>query len=352
VFIMSDLLNHEKYEIQGELPLTVKANGAGNVTELCKWLDAQKENLRKALQKHGAIRFKGFDVERPQDFEQIARCVAPDLKNDYLGTSPRDAVTDYVFHASELPGFYPIPQHIEMSFCANPPSMLFFSAMQPSEPDSGETPICDFRKVWQEMDPDVKARFVKGGMKNVRNYSAPDAPAGDEMQLKPWDDMFQSRDKKVVEQKCRDEGFEAEWTEGDGLRLWGKQEVSRKHPVTGQEAWFNHLAIFHASSPAGEYERIYNFRPTEENRNFLEFAQALEENMRAKPAEQRSMHTFYADGSEIPDEDIEHVRDLIWKNIVIEPWEKGDVLAIDNFSVAHGRLPYKNDDREILVCWS
>jgi hypothetical protein len=36
---------------------------------------------------------------------------------------------------------------------------------------------------------------------------------------------------------------------------------------------------------------------------------------------------------------------------VIFPWRKNDVLAIDNFSTSHGRLPYEGP-REILVCWS
>ncbi len=340
------------YSMSGELPLVVDAGGNPNLDDLLEWLKSDQESLQQKLLEHGAIRFRGFDVQSAEDFEEIARLIAPDLKNDYLGTSPRDAVTDYVFHASELPGYFPIPQHCEMSFCANPPKHLFFSAMNPSEPDSGETPICDMRKVWQDMDPEVRARFQEKGMKNVRNYSAPGAPAGDEMQLKSWDDMFQSTDRLVVEQKCKEEGFEPEWKEDGGLRLWGNQQVSRKHPVTGDEAWYNHLAIFHVSSPAGEYERICNFRPTEENKQILELARGLEVGMRAKPAEDLSMHTFYGDGTEIPLEDIEHVRDLIWKHLQVDAWHKGDVLAIDNASVSHGRLPYKNDDREILVCWS
>lgn len=349
---MNKLDSNNHYKIYGELPLTIEATTDKNLNNLLAWLKTNKESIKEKLTQHGALRFRNFEVKSADDFEKVARCISPELKNDYLGTSPRDAVTDYVFHASELPGYFPIPQHCEMSFCANPPKFLFFSAMQPSEENSGETPICDFRKVWQDMDAEVKARFLKGGMKNVRNYSAPGAPAGDQMQLKSWDAMFQSTDRTVVEQKCKEEGFEAEWKDDGGLRLWGKQEVTRKHPETGEEAWYNHLAIFHVSSPAGEYQRIYNFRPTDENLAILNMARELEKGMRAKPAQDLSMHTFYADGSEIPDADIEHVRDIIWKHIQINAWHKGDVLAIDNASVAHGRLPYKNTDREILVCWS
>ena len=347
---MSTILENSAYKISGDLPLTVEAVTDRSVTQLCDWLADSAAVVKAALTKHGAIRFRGFDVDSAAAFERVARAISPDLKNDYLGTSPRDAVTEYVFHASELPGFYPIPQHCEMSFCAHPPRWLFFSAMTPSA-EGGETPLCDFRKVWNDLDPDVRQRFVEHGLRNVRNYAAPDAPAGDPMQLKAWDEMFQSRDKAVVEAKCREEGFEAEWKPDGGLRLWSDSPVSRQHPETGETAWYNHLTTFHVSTPAGEYKRIYNFRPTEQNKNFYTLAQSLETQMRGKAPEDRSMHTLYADGSEVPDADIEHVRDVVWKHMQINPWQRGDVVAIDNASIAHGRLPYEGP-REILVCWS
>lgn len=348
---MSTTLENSNYAISGELPLTIEAVQDRSVATLCDWLQKSAAAVRATLNKHGAIRFRGFDVDSPESFEQIARAISPDLKNDYLGTSPRDAVTDFVFHASELPGFYPIPQHCEMSFCAHPPRWLFFNAALPSAGESGETPLCDFRKVWRELDADVRNRFIERGLKIVRNYSAPDAPAGDQMQLKAWDEMFQSRDRSVVEAKCKDEGFQPEWKADGGLRLWSDSTVSRQHPETGETAWYNHLTTFHVSMPAGEYKRIYNFRPTEQNKTFYELAQGLEVEMRKKPPEERSMHTLYADGTEIPDADIDHVREVIWNNMQINVWQQGDVVAIDNASVAHGRLPYEGP-REILVCWS
>lgn len=348
---MSTALENTNYTITGQLPLTVEAIGDRSVDTLCQWLTRSAPTVRATLNDHGAIRFRGFDVHSPEALEQIARAISPTLKNDYLGTSPRDAVTDYVFHASELPGFYPIPQHCEMSFCANPPRWLFFSSMVPSAGESGETPLCDFRKVWSDMDPAVRDRFVQRGLKIVRNYAAPDAPAGDQMQLKAWDEMFQSRDKAVVEAKCREEGFQPEWKADGGLRIWSDSTVCRTHPETGETAWYNHLTTFHVSTPAGEYKRIYNFRPTEQNKAFYELAQSLEKDMRNKAPVDRSMHTMYADGSEIPDADIEHVRDVVWKHMQINAWEKGDVVAIDNASVSHGRLPYEGP-REVLVCWS
>lgn len=347
---MSTLAN-SNYKLSGDLPLCIEPITDTSVDNLCQWLADSAPSVRAALHEHGAIRFRGFDVDAPQALEKIARAISPELKNDYLGTSPRDAVTDYVFHASELPGFYPIPQHCEMSFCAHPPRWLFFSAMTAPAADSGETPLCDFRKVWNDLDPDVRDRFVKRGLRIVRNYAAPDAPAGDQMQLKAWDEMFQSRDRQVVEAKCREEGFQPEWKPDGGLRIWSDSPVFRPHPDTGEPAWYNHLTTFHVSTPAGEYKRIYNYRPTEQNKAFYELAQSLETEMRMKAPIDRSMHTMYGDGSEIPDADIEHVRDVVWKHMRIDAWQQGDVVAIDNASVSHGRMPYEGP-RQVLVCWS
>lgn len=65
----------------------------------------------------------------------------------------------------------------------------------------------------------------------------------------------------------------------------------------------------------------------------------------------QSMNVLFGDGSAVPDSYVEHVQEIIWKNMVILPWKKNDVIAVDNFSTSHGRLPYEGE-REILVCWS
>src|SRR5262249_14561746 len=76
-----------------------------------------------------------------------ARATAPALKNVSPAPSPRDAITDYVFSARELPPHYPIPQHCEMSFTKTPPSRIFFHCLIPSTSPGGETPLVDFRAV-------------------------------------------------------------------------------------------------------------------------------------------------------------------------------------------------------------
>lgn len=344
------------WKTSGELPLRFEprdsSDEARSLDRLLAGLDARREWVQEQLTDHGALLFRGFDIEKPLDFEAVARAISPTLGKDYMGTSPRDHVTEYVFNASELPDFFPIPQHCEMSFCGKPPSYLFFFGLEPCAPDSGETPLCDFRKVWNELDPGVRDRFVEGGIRIVRNYASPDADTTDNpTQLKSWPEIFGTTDHAVVEARCREEGFEPEWSKDDALKLVSTQPAGRAHPKTGVMAWFSHITTFHVTTALAEYRRIAALRPTDRHKGLIKIAEALEEKLRALPSEQQAMHSTYLDGSEFPAEDLEHLRDVIWQNMVIDSWQQGDVVAIDNFAVSHGRLPYEGP-RQIAVCWS
>lgn len=336
------------------LPLVVRPGSDASIPTLLGWLQERPEWVQDQLSAHGALLFRGFAVTDGEDFERVARAIDPELKKEYLGTSPRDAVTrsGYVFSASELPPFFPIPQHCEMSFTADPPRRVFFCALQPNAGEGGETPLCDFRKVWRDLDPEVKKRFEEGGLRIVRNYSGPSGGSRfDPWRLKRWDEMFGTTDRGDVEAKCAEQGFEPEWVGGDGLRLISSQPVTRAHPVTGETVWHNHVTTFHGSQAAGEYAHIVRLRPGLRNRALLAVARLLTALQRRKPPEARAMECTYLDGREIPDADLDHVRDVVWRHMVIEPWQRGDVVAIDNHSTSHGRLPYRGP-RQVAVCWA
>jgi alpha-ketoglutarate-dependent taurine dioxygenase len=335
------------------LPLCIEPDGDADAGRLCEWLRANSDWVQDRLAAHGALLFRGFPLFDAPAFERVARAVDPELKNEYLGTSPRNGLTEYVFTASELPPVYPIPQHCEMSFVAHPPRRVFFCCLLAPAAASGETPLVDFRAVWRDLDPAVRDRFVRGGVRIVRNYSGPGGGSRfDLWQLKRWDEMFLTADKAAVEAKCREEGFAVQWTANDGLRLISTQPVFRDHPRTGERVWHNHTQVFHLSAAPGEYRHIAALRPTPRNRLLAQFARAMVALQRAlRGSDEQAMHCTYTDGSEIPDADMEHLRDVIWRHLVVTPWQRGDVLAIDNHSVAHGRLPYSGP-RQVAVAWA
>ncbi len=335
------------------VPLVVQPMHDASVDHLATWLRAEADWVREQLLRHGAILFRGFDVSDAAAFERVARAIDNDLKKDYLGTSPRAAITEYVFSASELPGYYPIPQHCEMSFTAHPPRRLFFCCLIEPAAGSGETPLVDFRAVYRDLDPAIRERFERGGVRIIRNYHGPRGGGRfDLFQLKRWDEMFQATDRTAVEARCRAEGFVPAWGRDDSLRLISTQPAAREHPIGGERVWHNHTQVFHLSAAPGELRRIHELRPTWRHWVLWQFARLMVSVNRAfRSADEQSMHCTYADGNEIADADMEHVRNVIWKHLVITPWRRGDIVAIDNYAVGHGRLPYEGP-RQIVVSWA
>jgi len=335
---------------RGGLPLVIAPTRRGDaLARQLAPLDEDPAWLRRALREHGAVLLRGFAVEGPEDFERVARAIEPRLANDYLGTSPRDAVTEYVFNASELPDYYPIPQHIEMSFVAKPPRTLFFCCLVPPEGAGGETPLVDFR-----LDPRVRARFERLGVRNVRNYDGPATPKSRDLwKLKRWDEMFRTADKREVERIAEENGFEVRWKAHDRLALINTQTATRRHPETGEEVWFNHVQVFHPHAAGGEYLRIARRQaPRLEYLGLAAFAHAMVAIKRRFVADDDlPMFCSYGDGSPITNSDLSAVRRAIWNNLVFPRWQRGDVVAIDNQAVAHGRMPYRGP-RRVVVAWA
>lgn len=338
----------------GTLPLLVQPGRVRSVEALADWLRANGDWLQAQLRTHGALLFRGFGITDSARMEAVARAIAPELKKDYLGTSPRDAVTPggYVFSASELPGFYPIPEHCEMTFTAQPPTRIFFSCWVEPGAGMGETPLVDFRKVWQDLDPAVRERFARQRIRIIRNYSGPGQQSKDLFQLKRWDEMFGTTDKATVEAVATREGFRAVWKDDDRLALVSEHDAMQPHPVTGEPVWFNHSQVFHLSAAPGEFRRILARRPSLRHLGLWLFSSALVAWKRLRVrSEDQAMHVTWADGREIATADMEAVREAIWKNLAIVAWKQGDLVAIDNRSTGHGRLPYEGP-RKVVVSWA
>ncbi|HYD50486.1 MAG TPA: TauD/TfdA family dioxygenase [Terriglobales bacterium] len=340
-------------EAKNGLPLLLRPNGRRDSDSLSDYLRRNRDAIYESLRRHGAILMRGFQVFSPEAFERIALAIDSELKNEYLGTSPRDALTKYVFSASELPGYYPIPQHCEMSFVKNHPRRIFFCCLIAPQ-HGGETPLVDFRRVYTDLDPQVRQRFVERGIRVVRNYSGPDEVSSrfDLWQLKPWNDMFGTTDRDEVEAICAREGFTPTWTSNGRLRLVSHHQAVRNHPETGEPVWFNHALVFHLSSGPGEYGHIWDRRRDLRSLFFWQFAKGMVALKRLTTnSDDQALHCTYLDGTEIPDADMDHLRAAVWQNLVIFPWKRGDVVAIDNYSVGHGRLPYQGP-RQVVVAWA
>ncbi|MBW0433665.1 TauD/TfdA family dioxygenase [Leptospira yasudae] len=336
------------------LPVVYQPNNADQKSKqaLIQWIKSNKRALTEDLKQYGAILFRGFDVASPQDFEDVILNVDSNLKNNYLGTSPRNQVTKYAFTATELPPAYPIMQHAEMSFLDSPPRKLFFYCGR-APGRFGETPITDLRKVLQEVPQSIRDKFETNKIRYSRVYDGPSNKSRFQFwKTKRWDEMFQTTDRAEVEKISKKQNFNVEWYGEDNLRLVNTTLAIRKHPEFKSLAWHNHSQVFHIDAARKEYWRIFARQKT--IRGFfvgiaLEILTFLKKITTKK--EYLDTHCSYGNGQGISSSELKQIQDAFWNNISLFSWQNGDVLVIDNYSVSHGRHPFSGP-REIFVAWA
>ncbi|KAL5490930.1 hypothetical protein EMCRGX_G016133 [Ephydatia muelleri] len=343
--------------VNGEdLPLVIRATQGNDSAPFLKaWVKKNKKWIDEKLLQNGAILFRGFHVTEGAEFEDILKQYEPELSDEYRGVSPRKLVpgTKYVFSASELPPYFPIPQHLEMSFLPSPPRKIFFCCLDPPTSPGGETCLCDFKKVHDQMDPKIRKEFEDKGVMHLRNYKGTKTGLlTDPTMLKGWQDVFGTTSRQVVEEELRKSGAEFQWRDGDSLRIVDRGSAIEKHPVTGEKIWFNHSQVFHWSMIPSEYYRIYKRLGQMKYLLFSWMMWLLKVILFTFLGPMRvGFHTCFGDGSEIPESYLEHIRDVMWKNMVFNRWELGDIVLIDNYWISHGRQPYSGN-RKVVVSWS
>jgi alpha-ketoglutarate-dependent taurine dioxygenase len=310
------LVKAEQLFTNNTLPLLVSPTN-GEV-DLVPWAKDNSDAIERRLAKHGGLLFRGFDVKTPAKFEEFIKAICGELLAYNERSSPRTRISGNIYSSTDYPSDYSIFLHNENSYQNKWPLKIFFFCRRPAE-EGGETPIADCRRVFQRIAPDIKERFIEKGWMYMRNF-------GDGFGL-GWQTVFQTDDRSAVEEHCRKNGIEVEWKPGGRLRTRAVRPAVRKHPKTGEDVWFNHAAFFHVSS----------MEPSIREYLLAEFAE-----------EDLPTNTFYGDGSTIEPSVVERLRAAYLEEMVVFPWQSGDILLLDNMLAAHGRNPYLGP-RDILV---
>lgn len=318
------------------LPLVVEPESSPSCAALVTWTATNAEWMSAHLLRHGGLLFRGFDVRTPEDFEQFAGLIAPRFLDYSRGTSPRSKVHGKVYTSTEAPPRVPIPLHCELAYVDHYPDRIcFFCETAPTS--GGQTPIADMRQVYLALDPNVRRRFEERGLKIIQNVPAVKSFRN----YRIWQEMFATEERAEVERACAAQGVTARWKPDGTLQLINIRPATIEHPQTGEKVWFNSAHNFH-DSWSWEFRR--SGRPL-----FAFLARLIERRRRRRLApEDYPNHCTFADGGEIPVEDIAHIRQTLWDHAVLFDWQPGDVLVLDNLRIAHGRMPYRGA-RRILV---
>lgn len=308
----------------------------------------QNSEIKTVLNTTGFHLVKNLGDHAPEQLEKVIHGIVEEDLN-YGGTSPRLRKSGKVFTSSEIKNFFPLPVHCEMSFLPNPPKTMYFYCKEQSE-QGGETPLVDFRAVYNSLDPSFKEKLERFGVKYIRNYdSASTKKSFDLLKLKSWEDLFQTNCKKQVEQNCSENDQEVKWKANDKLAISNSTKAFKQ--VNNERSWFNHIQVFHPLAVLRESKNIFKFK--KDLRSFLTYmATFLFTTLKLvfSKSEDLGMFCTYGNGEKFSKKEIDALQDCIWKNMQFVKLNPGDLLVVNNDFMAHGRMPFKGN-RQIWVSW-
>ncbi|MFE0045521.1 TauD/TfdA family dioxygenase [Streptomyces albireticuli] len=300
-------------------PATLVAPHQPGVEEALLWLASAHDALRAGLREHGAVYIRGLPVHSVEAFAQVRDVLLPRRTPHRETATPRGDLGHDVRTTTNLPSGQSIRTHNEDSHALTFPGLLLFGCL--SAPDQGgATPVADCRTVLRYLPPHLVERMRTYGWLLTRTYSDR-VPAG-------WRSVFGTGSRAEVERRCAENLVSCEWRADGGLRTRGLRPGVVRHPETGEEVWFNHMAFWNEWSLD---EKVREILVDELGHDGLPF------------------HTGFGDGLPLTRGELYTISAAYEAATVRRAWEPGDLMLVDNVRSAHGRDPYRGDRRIVVA---
>ncbi|XZF15891.1 TauD/TfdA family dioxygenase [Chitinophagaceae bacterium MMS25-I14] len=214
---------------------------------------------------------------------------------------------------------FSIPLHGEMHYIGTPPPLIWFYCKTPGG-NTGQTTICDGYELANRLSDNVK-KFFNGRQIKYSRF------LGDGS----WQSSFLTDDPEKAMEICR------------------QQKVSYQYDAEKKEM----ITDFHVS-PFTERGYVSGSKFINNLLNIVSVEWAFEsgwvkENFSSDFGARCPMIVRMDDGSRIPGDILDEIRECAEACTINVEWEAGEVLMIDNLSVMHGRRESRNPAREIFV---
>jgi hypothetical protein len=237
---------------------------------------------------------------------------------DREACTTRQRYSDGIYSASKWPPNLPMCMHHELSYAIESPSLMLFACLT-APAGQGATPVANSTVLLRSLPAELIGRLERTGWLLVRNYNGEIGAS--------LADAFGSDDRSVVEKCCRANAIRFEWRPDGSLRTWQRRSAIVRHPRTGQRCWFNQIASL------SEW--------------------ALEPGVREYLVDTYGgdglpFNTCFGNGDPIGADIVQAINAGYAANSAREPWQRGDLMLIDNIRVAHGRERYEGA-REVVV---
>ena len=297
-----------------------------------------RPEARRLLRQHGALLFRGFGLSGLADFDAVVEAhYGRTVSVNVGGLSPRGTLLQDRIPTSStrFPTHLRLHQHNEYSHMANPPRDLFFYCDLPPE-TGGETPLADSRRILAEIPEPIRHEFETRGVRYQRHYygrfwSPVLRLLNRFVRLhRPWQEALGARTRDEAAARCKELGLSLGWRWDGSATVACRLPALAQHPDSGEPVWFNQSAAQQVTPKVYGWPRFLGYR------------------LMYPLAKLRPFHTAYGDGGRIPLGHLSRILEATDRVTVSFPWQAGDLLWIDNFLVAHGRMPFKGQ-RRILV---
>ncbi|TQF02712.1 TauD/TfdA family dioxygenase [Kitasatospora acidiphila] len=282
------------------------------------WIAEHLAELRESVATNGAVLVRGLALPDRAAAVAAVRAVIGEGMAEREGFAPRDCHAPGVYSSSHWPADQPQCMHHELSYASSAPGLLAFACVTPPA-TGGVTGLADAAAVLRDLPVELVERFERHGWQLTRSYNPLVGTA--------WQDAFGTADRAEVERYCAENGLTADWHPDGALTTAQTRPAVRTHPGTGERVWFNQIAFLNewTMEPAVREFLVAEFGP-----------------------EGLPFNTFTGDGSPLDKDTVDLINDVYEKHTVREPWQRGNLMVVDNLRVAHSREPYQGD-REILV---
>lgn len=318
-----------------EFPVAYKPDSSASISETIQLLKkkAKEGFFNKALEDNGAIVLRLGNTD-PEVLSQYIKAIGygsgkvPFEQNG--STAERTQITDILTTANEGPGEIELYQHNEFSRFTAYPTTLFFACIKYTA-QGGETPIVHGAETFQDVkkqNPTFIKELARRGLlfEQIWSYHSPNRTGWQDKysfgkDINPTDDLEQRKKKagKVCSERI---SKDYNWDQENNL-------VVREHtePIKLYENGDN------------KYGVLFNSVPT--------FYGDIRDK---KNSYGKTTDISYDDNGEpIAHKDLNLILESSLNNEYNHSWVPGDLAIVNNYQVSHGRKPWRNGERKVIV---
>ncbi|MER5830714.1 TauD/TfdA family dioxygenase [Streptomyces sp. NPDC002130] len=289
-----------------------------DVGDTAAWAADRRDTLRELVAEQGALVVRGLGLRTPADVGSVLRQVAEHPVVEREAFAARDRHADGVYTSSAWPPHQPMCMHHELSYALECPGLMLFACLEPPV-EGGATAVADATAVLHALPADLVERFAREGWLLTRAYNEGiGATLGQ---------SFGTDDRGAVEAYCRAHAIDWSWQRDGSLRTRQHRHAVVRHPVSGLDCWFNQIAFLNEWTMTPE---VREFLVDEYGPDGLPF------------------NTRYGNGDPVPPDVVEQINKTYEALTVRRPWQRGDLMLVDNIRTAHSREAYRGP-RDIVV---